>query len=134
AGAMDATNGAFPGRRIRQPADADVAVFDGGRRPITPDGELTFDKLSSVYLSGNRTRDDQPDHIRVAHRVPELVGRAWVSMCPAAVYELAGEAGADGRYARHWTPSNCVRCGAMTAKGGRLTVPEGGSGPEYTLT
>ena len=32
------------------------------------------------------------------------------------------------------TPSNCVQCGAITAKGGRLTPPEGGSGPEYTLT
>ena len=32
------------------------------------------------------------------------------------------------------TPSNCVQCGAITAKGGRLTPPEGGSGPEYTVT
>jgi len=32
------------------------------------------------------------------------------------------------------TPSNCVQCGAITAKGGRLTPPEGGSGPEYTTT
>ena len=32
------------------------------------------------------------------------------------------------------TPSNCVQCGAITAKGGRLTPPEGGSGPEYTIT
>jgi len=31
-------------------------------------------------------------------------------------------------------PSNCVQCGAITAKGGRLTPPEGGSGPEYTQT
>ena len=35
-----------------------------------PDGKLTFDKLSSVYLSGNRTRDDAPSHIRVRTRVP----------------------------------------------------------------
>jgi electron-transferring-flavoprotein dehydrogenase len=32
------------------------------------------------------------------------------------------------------TASNCVQCGAITAKGGRLTPPEGGSGPEYSLT
>jgi electron-transferring-flavoprotein dehydrogenase len=31
-------------------------------------------------------------------------------------------------------PSNCVQCGAITAKGGRLTPPEGGSGPEYQRT
>ena len=32
------------------------------------------------------------------------------------------------------TPSNCVQCGAITAKGGRLTPPEGGAGPDYKLT
>jgi electron-transferring-flavoprotein dehydrogenase len=32
------------------------------------------------------------------------------------------------------TPSNCVQCGAITAKGGRLTPPDGGSGPEYKQT
>ena len=31
------------------------------------------------------------------------------------------------------TASNCVQCGAITAKGGRLTMPEGGDGPEYTV-
>ena len=51
----------------------------------------------------------------------------WERMCPAQVYEAA-----DGRV--EVTPSNCVQCGAITAKGGRLTPPEGGSGPEYTLT
>jgi len=48
-------------------------------------------------------------------------------MCPAQVSE-ATEPGVDV------TPSNCVQCGAITAKGGRLTPPEGGSGPEYTQT
>jgi electron-transferring-flavoprotein dehydrogenase len=32
------------------------------------------------------------------------------------------------------TPSNCVQCGAITAKGGRLTPPEGGDGPNYQIT
>jgi electron-transferring-flavoprotein dehydrogenase len=54
-------------------------------------------------------------------------------MCPAQVYE-AGEADGDGMVHVEVTPSNCVQCGAITAKGGRLTPPEGGSGPEYTLT
>ena len=48
-------------------------------------------------------------------------------MCPAQVYE-AVEGGVEV------AASNCVQCGAITAKGGRLTPPEGGSGPEYTLT
>jgi electron-transferring-flavoprotein dehydrogenase len=134
AGAMDVTRGAFPPGRLFQKRDAEQVVFDGGRRFAPPDGVLTFDKLSSVFLSGNRTRDDQPDHIRIAHRVPRLVGQTWVSMCPAAVYELGDEADADGLVELRVAPSNCVQCGAITAKGGRLTVPEGGSGPEYTLT
>jgi electron-transferring-flavoprotein dehydrogenase len=54
-------------------------------------------------------------------------------MCPAQVYEI-GAADPDGLVRVELNPSNCVQCGAITAKGGRLTPPEGGSGPEYTLT
>ena len=54
-------------------------------------------------------------------------------MCPAQVYEIGTEGG-DGTVTVNVAPSNCVQCGAITAKGGRLTPPEGGSGPEYTLT
>ncbi|MDX6504658.1 MAG: electron-transferring-flavoprotein dehydrogenase, partial [Gaiellaceae bacterium] len=50
----------------------------------------------------------------------------------AQVYELGEER--DGQVEVRVAPSNCVQCGAITAKGGRLTPPEGGSGPEYTLT
>ena len=52
-------------------------------------------------------------------------------MCPAQVYEVLGD-GAEVTV--EVTPSNCVQCGAITAKGGRLTPPEGGSGPEYSVT
>jgi electron-transferring-flavoprotein dehydrogenase len=90
-----------------------------------------FDKLSSVFASGNRTRDDQPSHIRIQSRVPRDLAELWVRMCPAQVYEL-GRVGDQVNV--EVTPSNCVQCGAITAKGGRLTPPEGGSGPEYTLT
>ena len=66
--------------------------------------------------------------------MPREVAQAWVSMCPAQVYEIPEEQ--LGRTARaevdvHVTPSNCVQCGAITAKGGRLTLPEGGDGPLY---
>ena len=54
-------------------------------------------------------------------------------MCPAQVYEVGADDG-DGLVTVQIAPSNCVQCGAITAKGGRLTPPEGGSGPEYTLT
>jgi electron-transferring-flavoprotein dehydrogenase len=53
-------------------------------------------------------------------------------MCPAQVYEVGREDA--GKVEVEVTPSNCVQCGAITAKGGRLTVGEGGAGPEYTLT
>ena len=64
--------------------------------------------------------------------MPRDVAQMWVRMCPAHVYEV-GEEDA-GKAVVHVTPSNCVQCGAITAKGGRLTPPEGGSGPEYTKT
>ena len=95
---------------------------------------LTFDKLSSVFLSGNRTpRRPAEPHPHPRRACPIEVAQAWVAMCPAAVYEL-GEA-VRGRHGRacKLTPSNCVQCGAITAKGGRLTPPEGGSGPEYSI-
>jgi electron-transferring-flavoprotein dehydrogenase len=133
AGAMTATKGRFPPGNARTERDVDVELLrtDRARSYPAPDGTLTFDKLSSVFASGNRTRDDQPSHIRIQRRVPRDLGDLWVRMCPAEVYEVSG---GDGEVTVEVTPSNCVQCGAITAKGGRLTPPEGGSGPEYTLT
>jgi electron-transferring-flavoprotein dehydrogenase len=129
AGAMTATKGHFPPGNARLERDAEQKIITTGRASEypAPDGKLTFDKLSSVFASGNKTRDDQPSHIRVQTSVPEELGRMWERMCPAQVYEWA-----NGSV--QVTASNCVQCGAITAKGGRLTPPEGGSGPEYKLT
>jgi len=133
ASAMTATKGRFPPGDARTERDAEVELIRTRRARSypAPDGALTFDKLSSVYASGNRTRDDQPSHIRIKRRVPRELGDLWVRMCPAQVYEVVP---GDGEATVRVTPSNCVQCGAITAKGGRLTPPEGGSGPEYTLT
>jgi len=135
AGAMTATKGRFPPGDSRTERDAEQDIFMGGRARSypAPDGKLTFDKLSSVFASGNRTRDDQPNHIRVQTKVPRELAVMWEHMCPAQVYEVGAEDG-DGTVEVKLAPSNCVQCGAITAKGGRLTPPEGGSGPEYTLT
>jgi electron-transferring-flavoprotein dehydrogenase len=129
AGAMTATRGAFPPGDASTESDADQELIrtDRAKSYPVPDGELTFDKLSSVFLSGNATRDDAPNHIRVQREVPEEIAELWTRMCPAAVYEVA-ENGVEV------TPSNCVQCGAISAKGGRLTPPEGGAGPDYKLT
>lgn len=133
AGIATATLGRFPRGELRLHADAEAELRPPTQRGYpAADGELTFDKLSSVFLSGNRTRDDAPNHIRIRQRVPRRLAETWVNMCPAHVYELAGEEDGD-LVGVEVTPSNCVQCGAITAKGGRLTLPEGGDGPEYTL-
>ena len=138
--AMIATKGRFPRRRRGWHRDDDKPMFIGKTkdRYPKPDGSYVFDKLSSVFLSGNQTRDDAPNHIRIEQRVPREVAETWAWMCPAGVYELPetdGDAGGDGRYVELTVnPSNCIQCGAITAKGGRLTVPEGGSGPRYQNT
>jgi electron-transferring-flavoprotein dehydrogenase len=135
ASAMTVSKGRIELGKMRAEPDADQPLLGTDRASLypAPDGMLTFDKLSSVFLSGNKTRDDQPNHIRLERRVPRNVAELWVNMCPAQVYEIGTEGG-DGTVTVNVAPSNCVQCGAITAKGGRLTPPEGGSGPEYTLT
>ena len=135
ASAMTVTKGRFPPKEFRsEPNDAHTLIrTDRAKSYPAPDGKLTFDKLSSVFLSGNRTRDDQPNHLRVQRQVPRELAELWTWMCPAHVYEV-GESAGDGTVTVEVNPSNCVQCGAITARGGRLTPPEGGSGPEYTLT
>jgi electron-transferring-flavoprotein dehydrogenase len=132
---MTVTKGRAPNGRFPTHPNAEWPLIRSGRARRYPkaDGKYIFDKLSSVFASGNRTRDDQPNHLEVAHHVRRPVAEAWAWMCPANVYEVGRDLG-DGLVAVHTTPSNCVQCGAITAKGGRLTPPEGGSGPEYTLT
>jgi electron-transferring-flavoprotein dehydrogenase len=121
---------------VRFKPDTREPVFLGDRAAAypKPDGRYIFDKLSSVFASGNQTRDDQPSHIRIRTDVPTELAVAWESMCPAKVYEVDGEAPRNGTVTVRVNASNCVQCGAITAKGGRLTPPEGGSGPEYTIT
>jgi electron-transferring-flavoprotein dehydrogenase len=132
---MTVTKGRMPNGRFPTHPNAAAPLTRTGRasRYPKPDGKYIFDKLSSVFASGNRTRDDQPNHLKVATRVRRPVAEAWEWMCPAHVYEVGPDLG-DGMVSVTVTPSNCVQCGAITAKGGRLTPPEGGSGPEYTLT
>ena len=133
AGVATVTKGRIPAGDRPTHADAAHELLEAPQVAYpAPDGKLTFDKLSSVFLSGNRTRDDQPSHIRIETRVPAALGGLWERMCPAQVYEV--EPATDGLVDVKVTASNCVQFGAITAKGGRLTPPEGGSGPEYTLT
>jgi electron-transferring-flavoprotein dehydrogenase len=145
---MEISGGRIPGGRWHTHDDAGIDVFIGSRdkRYPKPDGKYTFDKLSSVFASGNATRDDAPNHIRIEKDVPLELALMWQNMCPAQVYEVPeeeleaasaeGDGAIDGsrRVELQITPSNCVQCGAITAKGGRLTPPEGGDGPNYQQT
>jgi len=110
-------------------------------RPIDypkPDGKLTFDRLSSVFLSNTNHEEDQPVHLRV--RSEDLQRRSEHDVyagpstryCPAAVYEWVEEGGAL-RYVIN--AQNCVHCKTCDIKdpNGNITwvVPEGGGGPNY---
>ena len=92
---MIATKGKFPGGRWswhRNDAQRDVRRQDARDSYPKPDGKYTFDKLSSVFITGNATRDDAPNHIRVQKHVPREVAETWDWMCPAGVYEIPDDA------------------------------------------
>lgn len=131
-----ATKGKLPPGRAEWHRNDKKPMFIGKTkdRYPKPDGKYTFDKLSSVFISGNQTRDDAPNHIRVQKRVPRAVAETWAWMCPAGVYEIPEDAPESGEVDVIVNYTNCVQCGAITAKGGRLTTPEGGDGPLYQLT
>jgi electron-transferring-flavoprotein dehydrogenase len=133
---MVLTRGKFPGGHWKAHRDVEtpLLVTDRDKRYPKPDGKYTFDKLSSVYLSGNSTRDDAPNHICIQQDVPRELAETWQWMCPAGVYEVPEDAPESGNVELTINPSNCVQCGAITAKGGRLTPPEGGDGPLYQIT
>ena len=131
-----ATKGRIPRGRLEWDPNDEQPMFVGDTYESypKPDGKYTFDKLSSVYISGNATRDDAPNHIRIHRHVPREIAEAWVWMCPAGVYEIPDDAPEEGMVDVIVNYTNCVQCGAITAKGGRLTPPEGGDGPLYQVT
>jgi electron-transferring-flavoprotein dehydrogenase len=130
------TKGKLPPGRLAWHRNDEKPMFVGDTkdRYPKPDGKYTFDKLSSVFITGNATRDDAPNHIRVQTHVPREVAETWRWMCPAGVYEIPEDAPEQGDVDVIVNYTNCVQCGAITAKGGRLTTPEGGDGPLYQIT
>jgi electron-transferring-flavoprotein dehydrogenase len=103
-----------------------------------PDGKLTFDRLSSVFLSNTNHEEDQPPHLKVAdlnlQKVSEHDVYAGPSAryCPAAVYEWAEEGGSP-RFVIN--AQNCVHCKTCDIKDPNQNItwvpPEGGGGPNY---
>ncbi len=105
-----------------------------------PDGVLSFDKLSSVFLSATNHEEDQPTHLKLLDpSVPidvnlPLYGEPARLYCPAGVYEvLYDEAGANPRF--QINAQNCVHCKTCDIKDPSQnilwTTPEGGGGPNY---
>jgi electron-transferring-flavoprotein dehydrogenase len=103
-----------------------------------PDGEISFDKLSSVFISNTNHEEDQPVHLRlkdeavpVAHNL-KLYDAPEQRYCPAGVYEIVEEAGAPSLQIN---AQNCVHCKTCDIKDPtqniHWTVPEGGGGPNY---
>jgi electron-transferring-flavoprotein dehydrogenase len=102
-----------------------------------PDGKLTFDRLSSVFLSNTNHEEIQPVHLVVAdpslqkRSELEVFGGPSTRYCPAGVYEWIGES--DPRYVIN--AQNCVHCKTCDIKdpNGNITwvAPEGGGGPNY---
>lgn len=104
-----------------------------------PDGKITFDKLSSVYLANIQHREDQPIHLTL--RNPALAidvnYKTYASpetrYCPANVYEIVIEA---DKPRLQINSSNCVHCKTCDIKDPKQNIvwvpPEGGSGPNYT--
>jgi electron-transferring-flavoprotein dehydrogenase len=110
-------------------------------RPIAypkPDGVLTFDKLSSVYLSNTNHEEGQPVHLIVRDPVLQKESEHDVfagpsqRYCPAAVYEWVEEAG-EPRFVIN--AQNCVHCKTCDVKDPNQNIvwvpPEGGGGPNY---
>ena len=104
-----------------------------------PDGVLTFDRLSSVFLSNTNHEEDQPVHLTLKDAaVPITVNLALYDSpesryCPAGVYEIVGQEQGDPRL--QINAQNCVHCKTCDIKDPtqniNWVVPEGGGGPNY---
>jgi electron-transferring-flavoprotein dehydrogenase len=105
-----------------------------------PDGKVSFDKLSSVFLSSTNHEENQPSHLTLKNpEVPITVNLALYDApeqryCPAGVYEIVRD-GAGGAPRLQINAQNCVHCKTCDIKDPtqniNWVVPEGGGGPNY---
>lgn len=104
-----------------------------------PDGKLTFDKLTQVYLTGTKHRENEPCHLILKNpSVPVDTNLAIYDgpeqrYCPANVYEFVMK---DGKPQLHINAANCIHCKTCDIKDPTQNIvwvtPEGGDGPSYS--
>ncbi len=104
-----------------------------------PDGVITFDRLSSVFLSNTNHEEDQPVHLQLKDpSIPVQVNLPLYDepaqrYCPAGVYEIVGQEEGNPRF--QINAQNCVHCKTCDIKemsqNINWVVPEGGGGPNY---
>ena len=122
-------------------SDAETLKPAAQFRPIAyprPDGKLTFDRLSSVFLSNTNHEEDQPVHLKVADpglqktSEHDVYAGPSARYCPAGVYEWVEEGGSP-RFVIN--AQNCVHCKTCDIKDPNRNItwvpPEGGGGPNY---
>ena len=104
-----------------------------------PDGVISFDRLSSVFLSNTNHEEDQPVHLQLKDAsVPIDINLPWYDApeqryCPAGVYEIVGREEGDPKL--QINAQNCVHCKTCDIKDPTQNInwvtPEGGGGPNY---
>lgn len=129
---------------LRQHADYKQLKAKKDVKPIAypkPDGVLSFDRLSSVYLSNTNHDEHQPAHLRLRDPAKAIeinykkFGSPETLYCPAGVYEIVHD-GPNGEPRLQINAPNCVHCKACDIKDPTQNIdwvpPEGGGGPRYT--
>ncbi|WP_454685238.1 electron transfer flavoprotein-ubiquinone oxidoreductase [Ancylobacter moscoviensis] len=126
-----------------KPDHATLAPADKAKRIDypRPDGVVSFDRLSSVFLSNTNHEEDQPIHLKVADPAlqkaseHDVYGGPSARYCPAGVYEWVEEGGASGGARYVINAQNCVHCKTCDIKDPNQNItwvaPEGGGGPNY---
>ena len=136
-----ALGGKFPWTLHHQHADHETLEPASQHKPIDypkPDGKISFDRNSSVFLSGTNHEENQPVHLTLKDAsVPVNLNLAKYAgpefrYCPAGVYEFVNEEGKDRLQIN---AQNCVHCKTCDIKDPTQNivwvVPEGGGGPTY---
>ena len=134
--------GKAPWTLHHQHADHETLKKKSAVEPITypkPDGVLTFDRLSSVFISNTNHEEDQPAHLKLLNaESPVNINLALYDgpesrYCPAGVYEFVDAPG--GTKKLQINAQNCVHCKTCDIKDPtqniNWVVPEGGGGPNY---